>query len=212
MTYRQEHYKKNKEKTKETNKIWRENNKERIKKWNKEYHKTHREEYRIRDKKFRHKLKIETINHYGGKCKCCGEDLIEFMTIDHINNNGAEHRLKVLGSKRYAGWKFYLWLRQNNYPKGFQVLCFNCNCAKQFSGICPHKNRQIYIYSNLGYIMKQECSVCRNFTVDTDDPLCKEIKKRHAGRHTKHVTLSERDGKEISQNTIIGEVKWVRVW
>lgn len=60
--------------------------------------------------------------------------------------------------------------------------------------------------------MKQECSICRKFQVDTDDPLCDKIKKRHAGRHTKHVTLSERDGHKISQNTIIGEVKWVRVW
>ncbi len=60
--------------------------------------------------------------------------------------------------------------------------------------------------------MKLECSVCKKFQVDTEDSLCNVIKKRHAGRHTIHETLSERDGHKISQNNIIGEVKWVRVW
>lgn len=29
------------------------------------------------------------------------------------------------------------WLEANGYPAGFQVLCANCNMAKQ-SGGCPH--------------------------------------------------------------------------
>jgi len=37
-----------------------------------------------------------------------------------------------------------LWLRKYNYPKGFQVLCHNCNMAKRF-GVCPHKEKKVGI-------------------------------------------------------------------
>jgi hypothetical protein len=85
------------------------------------------------------KLRLETFRHYGGnhpKCVCCGEDNIEFLTIDHINGNGAEHRRSV-GS----GANFYFWLKKNNYPEGFQVLCYNCNCALGHYGYCPHTRK-----------------------------------------------------------------------
>ncbi len=141
MTYRQEYYKKNKERVKEANRIWKKNNKEKTKEWYKEYHKTHKDEYRARHKKYRLKVRNDVINHYGGKCACCGENTLEFMTIDHIENNGAQHRKQVMGNSRNSGWKFYKWLRQNNYPKEFQVLCFNCNMGRSLNnGICPHKN------------------------------------------------------------------------
>lgn len=39
-----------------------------------------------------------------------------------------------------SGWNFYRWLKNNGFPKkDFQLLCFNCNCAKGFFGMCPHK-------------------------------------------------------------------------
>jgi hypothetical protein len=81
--------------------------------------------------------KIEVIIHYGGdppKCACCGETIFEFLTIDHINGGGLKHRQLI---KRY---NIYNWLVKNNFPEGYQVLCFNCNCGKEINkGICPHK-------------------------------------------------------------------------
>jgi hypothetical protein len=71
-------------------------------------------------------LKLEVFSHYGNKCACCGIDKIECLTIDHINNNGAEHRKQI-------GTEIFPWLRKNNYPEDFQILCYNCNYAKQFS-------------------------------------------------------------------------------
>jgi len=32
------------------------------------------------------------------------------------------------------------WLVTNNFPKGFQILCWNCNFAKGMLGKCPHQN------------------------------------------------------------------------
>lgn len=80
--------------------------------------------------------KMEVLSHYSnGKpiCKCCGESIFEFLCIDHINGGGKEHR------KQVGNGHFYRWLRKNNYPKGLQVLCHNCNMAKGFYGFCPHR-------------------------------------------------------------------------
>lgn len=77
--------------------------------------------------------RVEVITRYGGKCTCCGETEIKFLEIDHINNDGALHR-KFIGSSRIVAW-----LKKENYPSGFQILCSNCNMAKSRHGICPHK-------------------------------------------------------------------------
>ncbi len=81
--------------------------------------------------------KQKVVDEYGGKCVCCGESTIEFLTIDHINNNGAQIRKET---KQGTGGKLYRWLIKNNFPKdNYQLLCYNCNCAKGFFGYCPHQ-------------------------------------------------------------------------
>ena len=80
------------------------------------------------------RLKKAAIAHYGNKCACCDIDTADFLTIDHINNDGAEHR-------KTTTVNIYIWLWQHDYPAGFQVLCFNCNCAKGIYGECPHQTR-----------------------------------------------------------------------
>lgn len=73
------------------------------------------------------------LDYYGRKCNYCNQSIEIFLTIDHIENNGAEHRKQING-KRAAGSTTYAWLRRNNYPNGFQTLCYNCNCAKGIYG------------------------------------------------------------------------------
>lgn len=72
------------------------------------------------------------LEAYGLACECCGEDTYDFLTIDHVNNNGAEHRKEI-------GTNIYRWLKENDYPEGFQTLCYNCNMGKRLTGICPHQ-------------------------------------------------------------------------
>ena len=82
-------------------------------------------------------IKAAAMAHYGGeRCACpnCPQPTpgLKFLTIDHINNDGATHR------KTFKG-PMHRWLKTNNYPSGFQVLCFNCNCGKNVNnGVCPH--------------------------------------------------------------------------
>lgn len=99
---------------------------------------------RIRQRDFQRQLADEVIAHYGGKCACCGETERLFLSIDHINNDGAEHR-RSINPKAVSNGKgvgVYHWLRKNGYPEGFQVLCMNCNCGKaRNGGVCPHQSR-----------------------------------------------------------------------
>lgn len=86
------------------------------------------------------KVKAEVIGKYGGKCACCGEWELVFLNIDHPNRDGAMHRMVEWGT-RGPGSRVYAWLKRRGYPKGYRVLCFNCNFATWALGKCPHKKR-----------------------------------------------------------------------
>ena len=83
----------------------------------------------------------EVFAAYGGyKCVCCGEAERLFLSIDHIHNDGAAMRKAKLYSGNGTG--FYLWLRKNGFPSGFQVLCMNCQVGKHKNGgVCPHQRK-----------------------------------------------------------------------
>lgn len=85
--------------------------------------------------------RLAVLTYYSGTipfCACCGEKQLKFLSLDHINGGGTEHRRK-LGAKNGKGANIYHWVIRNRFPLGFQVLCHNCNCAKGFYGSCPHK-------------------------------------------------------------------------
>lgn len=134
---------------------YRDRNREKIKKYDRDYKKIAydldenyrqtilqrvkrgRQKYRATIENTRRKLKIDAINAYGGKCDCCGIDNYEFMAIDHIYGNGNKHRKD---NKIGGGQQFYRWLKKQNYPSGFRVLCHNCNMSYGLYGYCPHQN------------------------------------------------------------------------
>jgi hypothetical protein len=80
-------------------------------------------------------------------CNCCGENShVDFLAIDHIagkNQMDSEPKLIKLGySSKLKGKGLINWIMENNYPKGFQILCHNCNVAKGLIGnnnICTHE-------------------------------------------------------------------------
>lgn len=88
----------------------------------------------------REKVRDAVFNHYGGyKCRCCGETIKSLLTIDHIDDNGAAHRLSMSHKRQSTGERLYRWLRDNGFPTSFQVLCYNCNVGKHRNGVCPHQ-------------------------------------------------------------------------
>lgn len=81
------------------------------------------------------------LEHYSNgipKCACCGEEKIEFLSIDHINGGGHKHR------KSIGGQKIDQWLLQQGFPDGFRILCHNCNQALGNYGYCPHIAESVY--------------------------------------------------------------------
>lgn len=98
--------------------------------YNKLYYETHKEHVRVYCRNYHQKIKRLILGHYSnGSMKCirCGFDDIRALSIDHINGGGTKHR--EVTTK--AGIAFYLWLKKNNYPKGYQVLCMNCQWIKR---------------------------------------------------------------------------------
>lgn len=116
-------------------KEWRKQNPASYKAAYQRYFENHRVKTRQAQKKYRDHLRQQVIDHYGGKCQCCGETTREFLCIDHINGGGNEHRRQT---SIWGGFHFTRWLIKHDCPDGFQVLCHNCNMAKGMYGTCPH--------------------------------------------------------------------------
>jgi hypothetical protein len=88
----------------------------------------------------RDKVRDTVYKAYGGYiCECCGETERAFLSIDHVNNDGAEHRRT---HRLQTGEQMHRWLIRNGFPDGFQVLCMNCNWGKRNNnGACPHSEK-----------------------------------------------------------------------
>ncbi len=77
------------------------------------------------------------FSHYGNKCACCGETTPEFLTIDHVNNDGPDDIMP--SGHRYKGGALYRKIIKESFPKRYQLLCMNCNFGKRMNnGFCPH--------------------------------------------------------------------------
>ena len=128
----QKYYQKNKEKLK----LWREAHKQEKRKYDSQYCDVNAETIRIQKRAKLLSLKEEVFSHYDSKCECCQEKQMDFLIIDHIYGGGEQERKK----NGLWGKKMYLWLKKNNYPAGFRVLCQNCNwSAHLHGGTCVHK-------------------------------------------------------------------------
>jgi hypothetical protein len=89
-----------------------------------------------------YRLKDQCFAAYGGyRCVCCGETEPSMMTLDHVNEDGAQHRNLLNGGMgRLKSVDMYRRLKDAGYPAGIQVLCYNCNISKHRNGgICAHK-------------------------------------------------------------------------
>ncbi len=142
--------------------VWEKKNPERVKIYRKRDYQKHRDREREYTREWRaahpgmvgkyckaQRIRIlqEMVEAYGGRCVCCGESRVLFLTIDHVNNDGAAER-KGMGDgptpnnkKGRAGINFYRYLKKMGYPQDkYRLLCFNCNCGRaRNDGFCPHQ-------------------------------------------------------------------------
>ena len=87
-------------------------------------------------------LRDEVLRAYSDpkvpRCACCGEEILGLLCVDHIEGGGTKHISKV-GS-------LYRWLKKNDWPKGYQVLCYNCNGSKGSGDLCVHKRESKFAF------------------------------------------------------------------
>ena len=107
-----------------------------------------------RDKPESKENRLKVLQYYSKRlsksnipcCNCCGlNSHIEFLTVDHIAGRqemDSEPELKKLKYiSKLSGTALVIWIIKNNFPKGFQILCHNCNQTKGYYGQCPLENK-----------------------------------------------------------------------
>ncbi len=119
------------------------NNVEKIHKRQKEYYKEvtskNIEKTMAFSRRYRDEIKYKVLRHYSGdklECSNCGIDVYSVLTLDHINNDGAEHKRRLSKSGKASSTTIYTDIIKHGFPEGYQVLCFNCNFHKEFMRKC----------------------------------------------------------------------------
>ena len=109
---------------KKYNRKWHQKNKDRIrekKRLNMRKYRAERpDHYREQSRKAKAKLRNKVFDMYGRVCVRCGFDDIRALTLDHINNNGAEER-KALGERGV-----YRRAVEKYQPEEYRIICMNC--------------------------------------------------------------------------------------
>jgi hypothetical protein len=93
----------------------------------KDYRQRTLEAQRRRMRERRSNLRMLALWRYGGQppaCRCCGEDAIRFLCV---------HGPRKLTTRLYG------WLKENGYPSGYHVLCYNCSFSWRIYNRCPHQ-------------------------------------------------------------------------
>lgn len=179
-------YAKNKQEIlKEKRRVYRQNNKEAIKVSIRSWITRNRERYdeglanywkktkKASNAKSKERLKENKrgcIKLLGGRCNHCDETEIEFLTLDHINNDGAKERKNMHHKTLYR-----LINTGVISPDNYQVLCYNCNCKKQILYMHNKKPESKYVVSEI------KCNKCDNLMLFT------WAKHRKYGKRKKHI-------------------------
>ena len=99
-----------------------------------------------REQRFTRRLMDEFFLRFGEECLCCGELEPIFLTLDHIQNDGAKKKRELSGNpssstahRSVSTRQIVQDLKSRGWPREeIQVLCMNCNLAKRRIGFCPH--------------------------------------------------------------------------
>ena len=151
---KKKYYKENPDKKKakyEKAKQYRMNNLEKISEIQKEYREKNKEKLISYSTVWRRKLTTRVKENLGGACACCGESEFEFLTVDHIHNDGS--LVPKQKNKSRNGYSYYGEIdrafkssdqEKIEYIKSrYQILCSNCNLSKHIgNGVCAHKRNK----------------------------------------------------------------------
>jgi len=86
------------------------------------------------------RVKLICMIGYGGKCICCGESIIEMLTIEHIRHKGY---YLVEGT----GTAMMKELIRRDFPKGHTILCSGCNSFTKNGRPCIHSKEWLEYFN-----------------------------------------------------------------
>lgn len=144
LTRRRKYQETHRERLRARQKEYRQTHRAQIQARQKEYRRTHRkqtmqyvEAYRrlhegcrkAEAKRHRNRMKRTVFAAYSPTLTCenCGFADLRALTIDHVRGDGWKFRHE----HHRSGLSMWVWLKLNNYPPGFQVLCMNCQFIKR---------------------------------------------------------------------------------
>lgn len=140
--YRKDYYQNRKEDIKKKRRDYVASNPEKVSTYNQQYFKNHPGAFVIAERKSRRKLKEDAVARLGGKCVCCGEKEMEFLTVDHVNGGGKKHREDLKKAGKSPTQAIYRELRDAADVSMYRLLCWNCNSSAHFgNGICVHQRK-----------------------------------------------------------------------
>jgi hypothetical protein len=105
-----------------------------------DYGEIHKQQVRANYDRYREDM----FNALGHTCACCGEPEKVFLSLEHLKQNGNEHRRRVGGNK-CSTFSALLDARKHGFPKDeYGVLCMNCQRGTLLPEGCPHKRQAEY--------------------------------------------------------------------
>jgi hypothetical protein len=80
---------------------------------------------------------------YGGRCVCCGETELAFLTLDHVGGVVPDDHCRITADgrrHRIGSANLYHKIKAEGFPQDkYRCLCFNCNAARSWGRTCPHE-------------------------------------------------------------------------
>jgi hypothetical protein len=101
-----------------------------------QWRRENRERWNSYEREARERNRARIIEEYGGRCSCCGETELPFLTIEHMDGVPPSHRDKR--GRRLSSGALYRQIIREGFPSNLTVLCWNCNMARAHYGACPH--------------------------------------------------------------------------
>lgn len=111
---------------------------EAMREYQRDYRRRNRERVASYNKRYYGGFRERILAAYGGACSCCGEDISEFLTIEHRGGIVPEHH-RYANGRRIGGVNLYKVILEEGCPDEYCLLCWNCNCARGAFGECPHE-------------------------------------------------------------------------
>jgi len=93
------------------------------------YREANSQKRKERNRKKNEEIRLACLHHYSNgtmKCAECDVSDVDMLLLDHINDDGAEHRRNIGGTG-----SLYAALMRLGFPPGIQVLCANHNHKKE---------------------------------------------------------------------------------